>query len=194
MEGMKLYNISKHASTRYAERILGKDDSTEVARFVATHEEKIVTDISKMINYGELIFSGKQYTKDGKGSVVDVYMSQTWVVIVGKNDNVITLYSVDLGCGDDFNNEYISRMMAQINVAKGELEETKKKNEEETANYRGMIEENEALIKEYRSYIKNLETLNVSYKSVIDNNMVDVSIAERKVADIVNTLIKKKEF
>ena len=194
MEDMKLYNISKHAMTRYAERILGKDDATEVARFVTTHEDKIVTDISKMVNYGELIFSGKQYTRDGKGNMINVYMSQTWVVLVDMKDNVITLYSIDLGCGDDFNNEYVSRMQSQINTAKDELETVKKNNEEETANYRGMIEENEALIKEYRSYIKNLETLNESYKSVIGNNTVTVSVAERKVADLVNTLIKKKEF
>lgn len=194
MEDMKLYNISKHAATRYAERILGKDDSAEVARFVTTHEEKIITDISKMINYGELIFSGKQYTRDGRGNMLNVYMSQTWVVLVDMKDNVITLYSVDLGCGDDLNNEYVSRMLGQINTAKEELEEIKKKNEEEATNYRGMIEENEASIKEYRSYIKNLEALNDSYKSVIDNNIVNTSIAERKVADIVNALIKKKEF
>ena len=194
MEDMKLYNISKHAATSYAERILGKDDAAEVARFVTTHEEKMKTDISKMINYGELIFTGKQYTRDGRGNMLNVYMSQTWVVLVDTKDNVITLYSVDLGCGDDLNNEYVSRMLAQINTAKEELDDIKKKNEEEATNYRGMIEENEALIKEYRSYIKNLETLNESYKSVIGNNTVTISVAERKVADLVNTLIKKKEF
>lgn len=194
MEDMKLYNISKHAATRYAERILGKDDATEVARFVTTHEDKIVTDISKMVNYGELIFSGKQYTRDGKGNMVNVYMSQTWIVLVGQQDTVITLYSIDLGCGDDLNSEYISRMISQINTAKEELAEVQKNNEEETTNYRNMIDENEALIKEYRSYIKKLEVLNESYKSVISNNIVTVSVAERKVADLVNALIKKKEF
>ena len=60
--------------------------------------------------------------------------------------------------------------------------------------YREMINDAESQIKEYRSMIKNLEELCVGYKSIIDNNCVKVSQANREVAEIINTLINKREF
>lgn len=60
--------------------------------------------------------------------------------------------------------------------------------------YRGMIDDFESQIKEYRGMIKNLKELCSGYKTVIHNNCVKVSQAEMKVADVVNTLVNKKEF
>ena len=73
--------ISNHASQRYAERIMSKED-TDVQRFMVTHEQKIHDDIEKLIEYGQIIYSGKQKTRDGKTNNVDVYLNGTWVVLV----------------------------------------------------------------------------------------------------------------
>ena len=70
------YNISKHCAERYAERIMGKEDN-DVNRFIVLNEDKIKTDINKLISYGELIYQGKQSQKDGKGNVVDDCKSET---------------------------------------------------------------------------------------------------------------------
>ena len=97
------YNISVHARQRYAERIMGKED-TDVNRFVTLNENKIKTDINKLIQYGELIYTGKQSQKDGKGNMVDVFLKDCWVVIADSRiKNVITLYKIDLGLDDEFN-------------------------------------------------------------------------------------------
>jgi hypothetical protein len=42
--------------------------------------------------------------------------------------------------------------------------------------------------------IKNLEILNDAYKSIIDNNTVKVAQANREVAEVINTLVNKREF
>ena len=194
VENVITYNISAHAKTRYAERIMGKEDSDE-NRFIALYEDKIKTDINKLINYGELIFTGKQSQKDGKGNVVDVFLKDTWVVIAdSRAKNVITLYKIDLGLDDEFNKAYISKMMEKLNANKEILENTEKQVQEESNTYRELINDAETQIKEYRSMIKNLEELCIGYKAVIDNNVVKIAQANKDVVDTLNRMIGKKEF
>lgn len=194
MDNVQNYTISAHALQRYAERIMGKEDN-DVNRFVTLNEDKIKTDINKMIEYGSLIYSGKQSQKDGKGKVVDVYLQNCWIVLVdGKDKVVITLYKIDLGLDDEFNKAYISKMMEKLNANKEVLENVQRQVQKESNTYREMIKDAETQIKEYRGMIKNLEELCVGYKTIIDNNCVKVSQANRDVVEVLNTLIGKKEF
>lgn len=189
------YKISNHAMKRYAERIMGKEDSTDVNQFVTLNEDKIKTDINKLIKYGEVIYTGKQSQKDGKGNVVDVHLKDTWIILAdGKVKNVITLYKIDLGLDDEFNKSYVSKMIDKLNSQKANLEQTKLDVKSESDMYREMINDAESQIKEYRSMIKNLEELCVGYKSIIDNNCVKVSQANREVTEVLNTLIGRREF
>lgn len=189
------YKISRHAQERYSERIMGKDDTIEINRFITLNEDKIKTDINKMIEYGELIYRGKSAAKNGKNNMLDVYLKDCWVVLVDKSAGVVvTLYKIDLELGDDFNKTYISKMLEKLNVSKAKLEEVKLQVYNETNMYSEMLHDAETQIKEYRSMIKNLEELSIGYKSIIDNNIVKETQANREVADVINTLISKKEF
>lgn len=191
----KVYKISTHAKQRYVERILNKDDTKEVQRFIVDHGEKIDTDINKLINYGELIYQGKTSHKDGKGSAVNVYLKDCWVVLVDiKGEIVITLYKVDLGCGDDFNNTYVSKMVEKLNESKEKLAAAQTEVENESKMYKDLIDDAMAQINEYKAMINNLEKLIAGYKTITENNVVKISQANREVADIVNKLIAKKEF
>lgn len=189
------YNISAHAKQRYAERIMGKDDTVEINRFITLNEDKIKTDINKMIEYGELIYRGKSAAKNGKNNMLDVYLKDCWVVLVDKSsETVVTLYKIDLELGDEFNKTYISKMLEKLNVSKTKLEEVKLQVYNETNMYSEMLHDAETQIKEYRSMIKNLEGLCDGYKDIIDNNIVKETQANREVAEVVNSLIGKKEF
>ena len=187
------YTVSKHAKERYAERIMGKDSTIEINTFLVQNEDKIINDINKMIHYGQLIYTGKQTQKDGRTYSVEVYLNGLWVIIIDiKTKNVITLYKIDLGVDDEFNQEYVNRMMDKFNAAKENLEVITSKIDKENDSYKTMIEQNIEQINEYKSYIKNLEELNIGYKTIIDNNTVRVRVADREVADILNKLIGKK--
>lgn len=189
------YNISAHAKQRYSERIMGKDDTIEINRFITLNEDKIKTDINKMIEYGELIYRGKSAAKNGKNNMLDVYLKDCWVVLVDKSAGVVvTLYKIDLELGDEFNKTYISKMLEKLNVSKTKLEEVKLQVYNETNMYSEMLHDAETQIKEYRGMIKNLEELSIGYKSIIDNNIVKETQANREVAEVVNSLIGKKEF
>lgn len=193
-ENVITYTISAHAKQRYSERIMGKED-TDVNRFITLNEDKIKTDINKMINFGELIYTGKQSQKDGKGNIVDVYLKDCWVVLAdSRTKNVITLYKIDLGLDDEFNKAYVSKMLEKLNICKEGLEIIKQQVQTESNMYREMMAEAETQIKEYRGMIKNLEELCVGYKTIVDNNNVKVAQANKDVAEVVNTMIGKKEF
>lgn len=196
VENITEYKISRHAAERYAERIMGKEDNVDINRFVTLNEDKIKTDINKLISYGDLIFTGKQSQKEGKNNVINVYLNGCWIILVDeKNKNtVITLYKVDFGLDDEFNKVYISKMIEKLNECKKKLHTVEEQVKTESNMYREMIDDAESQIKEYKSMIKNLEELCVGYKTIIDNNCVKVSQANKDVAEVVNSLVGKKEF
>jgi len=188
-------SISKHAKERYTERILNKCDSNEIQLFIIQNEDKIQVDINKMIAYGELIYSGKQCGKNNNSNVINVYRKDMWIILLDvKNNTVITLYKIDLGCGEDFNSEYMTRMLKKLSKSQSDLSKTENRVAEESTLYKELMEQNNLQINEYRTYIKNLEELNKGYKMILDNNIVHVSGANKVVTDTVNTLIGKKEF
>ena len=189
------YKISKHCEERYSERIMGKDDKVDINRFISENKDKIKTDINKMIEFGELLYVGKQSQKDGKGKVLNVYLKDCWVILVdSKSEVVVTMYKIDLGLDDEFNKTYISKMLEKLSEAKTELENAQLEVLKESNMYRELIDDAEAQINEYKAMIKNLEELCNGYAAVIGNNNVKVSQANRKVADVVNAMINKKEF
>lgn len=189
------YKISQHCEQRYAERLLGKDNKLDVNKFIVDNKEKIKTDINKMTTYGTLIYTGKQSQKDGRGNVLNVYLKDVWIVLVDmQKELVVTLYKVDLGCGDDFNIQYINRMLEKLSVNRQNLENTQLEINKESAMYQELINDAHSQIREYKSMIKNLEYLAESYQSIIDNNTVKVTQANREIAEIVNTLCAKREF
>ena len=189
------YKISKHAEERYTQRLLNKEDVNDVNKFIVENKEKIKTDINKMIRYGDLLYIGKQSQKDGKGNVLNVYLKDCWIVLVDvKASVVVTLYKIDLGCGDDFNLQYISKMKEKLDEKKKNLEDVQLEVLNESNEYKDIINEAQCQINEYKSLIKNLESMISAYQSIIDNNVVKVSQANKEIADVINTLVNKKEF
>lgn len=189
------YQITKHCEERYAERILKKDNMNDINRFIAENKNKIHTDVNKMITYGTLIFQGKQSQKDGKGNVLSVYVKDTWIILVDiKAGKVVTLFKVDLGCGDEFNTLYVDKMMEKLINKKEELTTIQIEVEAENILNTQAMNDMQAQINEYKNIIKQLEASCQGYQLLIDNNRVKISQKNIEIAEIVNTLVGKKEF
>ena len=192
--GLEQLKVSQHAKERYAERIMDKDNKIDVNVFITNNEGKIKSDISKMIEYGQLLFSGKPVDMYNR-QAVEVYLNGTWVVIIDrKKMNVITLYSIDLGLGSDFNQEYINKLLGKLNIAKENFAEIQKNIDEQSDTYKNLVTENEIIIAEYKKIIKSLEQQNEGYKDVINNLLVNMTIAEKEIRDTVAVMIGKKVF
>ena len=63
--GQFVSSVSKHARERYAERIMDKD-GTDVATFAIKNEKKILDDIDKMVEYGELLYTQESFVRGTK--------------------------------------------------------------------------------------------------------------------------------
>ena len=188
------YQISKHAQTRYSERIMGKDDERDINLFISNHIDKINTDIQKMIEYGEKIYEGKPLTEFNRQPVA-IYLKDTWVVIADdKTKKVITLFSIDLGVGKEFNQQYISMLLDKLNAEKEKFAEAKKVSDEKVQEFEYIVSSNEATIQEYKRLIKSLEEQNAMYKGLIKEESTNLDIAETGIREIAGTLIGKKIF
>lgn len=186
--------ISNHVEKRYAERIMDKSDKTDITVFIQNHKDKIKEDIEKMIEYGELIYTGRSLTDYNK-EITDVYIKDTWVLIVdNKKNKVITLYSIDLGLDKEFNQLYISKLMNQLREKKEEFETQKQSIQENIDQYNELIRENSDIIADYKKTIKSLEEQNRLYGEMIESFNTNISIAESGVRDVVARLIGKKVF
>lgn len=186
--------ISAHCKERYAQRLMDKDSKSDVAVFIAQNEQKIKEDIYKMIQYGTLLFSGKP-NYDFNKQPVDIFLNGTWVVIVDiAKCNVVTLYSIDLGLGNDFNNQYIDKLMQKLNNVKEEYDVINTGIQAQRETYSSIINENIEQINEFKQMIKNLEKQNQAYTDVIESLEADRIVAEKEIRDVIAIMIGKKVF
>lgn len=189
-----MYTISKHARERYAERIMDREHKADIARYVIENEEKITNDINKMIEYGHVIYQGKQ-NRDGKTNTITVVLKDCWIILCDAAKGlVVTLYKIDFGLDDDFTKLYIEKMMQRLDEAKAYVADVSEKIKQENQDYKILIDNNRNMINNYKAMIKHLEGLGEAYQEIIENNSVLVTAAEEEVIDIVNKLIGKKEF
>lgn len=189
-----LYTVSKHAKERYAERCRGKSSVLDVQAYVAAHEDQIQDDVNRMLQHGRLVYSGKQRGLKGE-AILEVYIQGLWIILADqKTRNVITLYRVNLGCGEDLDKTYMERMLEKLEQARSRYENTLEEVNAQNEEYRGIIETGNAQIREYRADIHKLEEMCQGYNMVISSNQVRVRRAADAMADIANTLIGKKTF
>ena len=192
---MESLEVTKHAAERYAERILGKDSQLSVAEYLLTHEEKIQTDIAKMIAFGKLLYSGKRVFQNTDKTIQDIYLNGTWVLVVDHQKNaVVTLYSVDLGLGKEFNDLYLEKMLAKLEETKEKAETVAKEVEKQREELKQLVVENQATIVEYRKIVKSLEEQNKMYEDLMESLRVQEDLAQREVAKVVAALTGKKVY
>lgn len=186
--------ITEHAKQRYAERIMDKNEKYDIVSFIANNNAKITNDITKLVEYGQLLYQGTPNYEFQK-QPVRIYLKDTWVIVLdNRADKVITLYSIDLGVGREFNDEYIGKLIERLDNAKKEYEEENTVIQERKSEFNNLIAENEKIINEYRKTVKSLEEQNKMYKDMIQSLDTNRALAEKEVRSVVATLIGKKVF
>ena len=196
---MAVFMVTQHCKERYAERIMGRDAKSDVAVYVAQNQTKIEEDINKMLDYGELIYTGilrdrtDEALRDKKE--VRVYLCGTWVLLTDKtNQKVITLYKIDFNLGEDFNKQYVSLKMESINKAKEELEIAIKEYDAFKQQYKEIISVCESKIAEYKNAISKLNNQKTAYQTLIDDGDTQVKEATDHLRERVIELVCKQEF
>ncbi len=189
------YTISRHAQERYAQRIMDKDCKADMNVFISNYITKISGDINKMIEFGDLLFEGKSINGDYNKAVIEIYRKDNWIILVDPaRNNVITLFSIDLGVGQEMNEIYISRLMEKLDKAKEAVAEKCKEAEEQKATYEELIASNNSTIESYRTIINSLEEQNKSYQTLIKELDTNKVIAETEVREVIGILTSKPIF
>lgn len=182
--------ISNHAQKRYAERIMDKSNDSDIAVYIAKNKEKIDTDINKMIEFGKLIYTGKLEKNQNN---TEIYLKDTWIILVDPgNKKVITLYSIDLGVGNEFNEKYIDLLLQKLEYEKKLYNE---RNDELRALISDLKEQsanNKEKINEYRKLANELEKANENITNVINDYETQRYVAEENIRNIIEILIGKK--
>lgn len=187
------FTVSTHAAERYAKRIGDREAAKDVTIYATVNREKITTDINKMIQFSDLIYSGRVGSRDK--SPVNVYLSGTWVILTDiQNKVVITIYKIDFNLGEEFNKQFISATIKKMNKHKKELEDKKAENDTLKESYLAIMEEYNAQILELKSQIAELEKLNKDYSDVVKDIDATLRQAETAIRKDVEDLIMKKEF
>lgn len=182
--------ISDHAQRRYAERIMDRDGKNDVAVYIAGNKDKIHEDINKMVEFGELIYSGKM---EKGANITDIYLKDTWIVLVDHDaKRVITLYKIDLGVGKEFNEEYVTLLLRKLKEERAKYDTKNQELLNLIEELREQEKENKEKISEYRKLANELEKANENIGNVIADYETQRYVAEDAVRDIVQTLIGKK--
>lgn len=188
------YKLTEHVKERYVERIMGRTDKTEVRTFITQHEDKIRDDIEKMIEYGEVIYDGPQVRTKNPQPTTYILRDNWLVVINSQNNNVVTLYKIDLGIDDEFNKLYISSIKEKLQKAKVKVAEEVEILKGIEESYNQAIQDNEAMIQEYKTKIKSLEVQNESLRTLLQEEKTNISIAEEEIRDIVAIMTTGTKF
>jgi len=186
-------NITNHAAMRYAERIADKESLADINTYVARNRDKIENDINTMLDHSDFLYHGRVGTKDN--GVVDVYLSGTWILLLDSaKSKVITLYKVDFNVGEDFNKQFIQKILERMEIHKKELDEVKKEVAEQRENYLQIIKDNKSQIAEYKNAIRQLENLNTDYQDIVDTMDAKCIASEIAIRHDVEDLVMKREF
>ena len=188
-----MLEISKHAKERYVQRIMEYSDKTEIVQFQSDHDDKINKDINKMVEFGDLLYSGKSL-KD-PNALCNIYLKDTWVIIVDTNKNlVVTLYKVDLKVDEEFTKKYISKLVTKLNKEKKNYAKVEAQVDKDIKEYREIIKENENVINDYKKTIKSLEEQNNNYRDLITTLTTNKKVADDKVREVLMILTGNKTW
>lgn len=189
MEGT--LQITQHCAERYAERIMDRDSRSDIAVYVAQHKEKIETDINKLYEFSTLIYTGTLRDKN----FVNVFVNGTWVLLADKDlKKAITMYKIEFGLGEEFNKDFVNRMMEKIDESRNAYCEVLKKTEEQKTEYQKIAKEFSEKANEYRRQAKNLDKQVEGYNEIIANMDVNAEEAAEIYRQNVMLLVCKKEF
>ena len=170
--------ITKHAEERYTERLMDYTDKQDIAMYIAQNKDLIAERITKMVDYGELIYEGK--IRDG--NYVKVILKDNWVVILDRKDD------------DEFNKLFVTRMKEKIFDIKSRQTKAKEQTSKKKQSYLDSINENKQRVKEYETLILELRKSNAAHQDEIDHMDAEVNCIDLELKHAVEDLVATKLF
>lgn len=163
-------------------------DKVEIPRMILQYEDKIHEDISKMVEYGELIYTGKNpIYKDSKTNAeVNIYLCNNWLILLDVKDNaVITLYEKD---NSDIN---AKAMFEEYYIAKEAADIINTEFMTINSEIQTKLKENDIKIQQMNAEISRLRTESGNLRNQMSKNYNKIKEAELKANKLFEKIIKK---
>lgn len=181
---------------RYAERVRGHDDKASITEYIANNEDKIKSDIQKMVEYGEEVYFGPGRESDrAKRHKIRLIIKDAWFLLLNEDGAVMTLYKKDFGIEDeDFNKQYAKKVIDEFARLKQEIEEAEIKAEDSLEQLNSKIDIEEDAIKSYRNAIKQREERLFGLKKERDAINIETTSTKDALRRFVNGILGKRVF
>lgn len=185
---MKTIHITDHAKERYVERIMNAE-KVDIPRMVDQYNDKIYDDITKMVKFGDLVYTGinpaQKHRKNN--TLVNIYLCNNWIVILDVAENlVITLYEKD--CEDTT----VKAMFDEYYAAKTAAKAIGDKLNPENAQIISEIKENDLKMQQLSAEITRLRSTNNRLRKQMDSNYGKIKGAEIKATQLFERIVTKQ--
>lgn len=191
VENFEKISISNHCKQRYTQRIRGITDQKEVKRYMTTEDEEIVENVRKMLQYGSVIYEGKNFALHDN-NIIKIVLNGTWIVFVAKESNTaITMYKIDLGLGEELNKSYVQAFLDQLKVIDDSYGETEDNVLESTVDIDIEIEKCDEKIEEYKSMMKQFEDRKTGLEETKKSLNVYLNDIDMRRRELIGKLICK---
>lgn len=149
---------------RYVELHKTFTDRQELRRYIVLYEQDIIQNIRKMLQFGEIIYTGKNFeAKDNK--IIHIILNGAWLVFVGKDSQTaITMYKIDLGLDEDFNKDYIQKFLEKLKSIDQEYQEQEEDIRNSVLEMDQEMEECDEKIEEHQKLIRDYENRKAGIK------------------------------
>lgn len=192
MKGFENIKISEHCKQRYVECIKNITDRQEICRYITVNEDEVIQNIRKMLQYGEIIYTGKNFeVKDNK--IIHIVLNGTWLVFVGKDSpTAITMYKIDLGLDEDFNKDYVKKFLDKLKGIDQEYQKQEENIRNSVLEMNQEIETCDVKIEEHQKMIRDYENRKAGINESKESLAVYLNEIDLKRRDIIGRLICKK--
>lgn len=143
--------VTDHCAERYANRIVGIDDTKESKRYAVQNRDMIVKNCNKMYKYSQKIYTGNI---NGDKTTKHYYLSDDIILVVNtKKTCIITLYKVDWGYPRENTRVALESVVKQLQLSHKKAKEVKR----DLDNVRRQRDQVAQEIKDLRSRLQDLE-------------------------------------
>lgn len=183
--------ISKHAIERYVQRTMDKTGIDEKI-YIVQNESTIKERIEKLFDSTTLLYEGRlrEY-----GYAQTLINKNGWVLIYdAKQDNLITVYKVDLGLDDEFNQVYVDKYRSKILSMNNEFNLKNQKLQTDQNETNQQISNNKQTISQLEQQIAILKKENGIYEEQIQLARDKVNLFEKDIKSEIEKFVCTKLF
>ena len=184
--------ITRHIVRRYAERIEGIKDETELNRYVSLNSDIIKDRILKLYDYSVWIYRGQVGTDK---TTANFYVKGDIVLVGDSNETKLyTLYRIDFDFPPETNKLIVKDLMSAMKSLREDLDKTQKEVESYVEERRYAIEDCDQQLRNIKDQIEIIEQRKRTAKDEIECKQGEVSMINKKIENYANKLCNSLEF